>query len=279
MLHRFVVAIGAGCAAALLFAVSAQRALLAMALAYLAPLPIMIATLGWGLDAGAIAGGDFGRRARACSPSPCRRCCSPPPSPLRPGPWPRSRSRRRAIFPRPQAGRAGRTPRSAPIVTLAALFGIARQRRGADDHHRRLRRLSRRRAPGRRSRRRPRRRRFRRRAGPTSRRANSLTRSCDLALRRSPPRRSDAVRQSLRRRSFDPAVAQSSPALARPADFACAALAAGRRVPRLRSRPPTPCPLPPPSISRSAPAGSAALWRCKGWRSRMRCRVVSRCGR
>jgi hypothetical protein len=56
MLHRFVVAVGAGCAAALLFAVSAQSSLLAMALAYLAPLPIMIATLGWGLDAGAIAG-------------------------------------------------------------------------------------------------------------------------------------------------------------------------------------------------------------------------------
>ena len=56
MLHRFVVAIGAGCAAALLFAVSAQSSVLAMALAYLAPLPIMIATLGWGLDAGAIAG-------------------------------------------------------------------------------------------------------------------------------------------------------------------------------------------------------------------------------
>jgi Predicted membrane protein (DUF2232) len=55
MLHRFVVAIGAGCAAALLFAVSAQSSLLAMTLAYLAPLPIMIATLGWGLDGGAIA--------------------------------------------------------------------------------------------------------------------------------------------------------------------------------------------------------------------------------
>ena len=55
MLHRFVVAIGAGCAAALLFAVSAQSSILAMALAYLAPLPIMIATLGWGLDGGAIA--------------------------------------------------------------------------------------------------------------------------------------------------------------------------------------------------------------------------------
>jgi hypothetical protein len=56
MLHRFIVAIGAGFAAALLFAVSSQSSLLAMALFYLAPLPIMIATLGWGLDAGAIAG-------------------------------------------------------------------------------------------------------------------------------------------------------------------------------------------------------------------------------
>jgi hypothetical protein len=55
MMHRFVVAIGAGCAAALLFVVSAQSSVVAMALAYLAPLPIMIATLGWGLDAGAIA--------------------------------------------------------------------------------------------------------------------------------------------------------------------------------------------------------------------------------
>ena len=56
MLHRFIVAIGAGCAAALLFVVSSQSGVLAMALAYLAPLPIMIATLGWELDAGAIAG-------------------------------------------------------------------------------------------------------------------------------------------------------------------------------------------------------------------------------
>ena len=55
MIHRYVVAIGAGCAAALLFAVSAQTNPLAMALAYLAPLPIMIATLGWGLGPGAAA--------------------------------------------------------------------------------------------------------------------------------------------------------------------------------------------------------------------------------
>ncbi len=55
MFQRFAVAIGAGCAAALLFAVSAQPSALAMALAYLAPAPIMIAALGWGLDSGAIA--------------------------------------------------------------------------------------------------------------------------------------------------------------------------------------------------------------------------------
>src|SRR5579871_593078 len=55
MIHRFAVAVGAGCAAAFLFAVSAQTSPLAMALAYLAPLPIMIATIGWGLDAGAVA--------------------------------------------------------------------------------------------------------------------------------------------------------------------------------------------------------------------------------
>ena len=55
MFHRFVVAIGAGCAAAFLFAVSAQTSPLAMMLAYLAPLPIMIATMGWGVGPGAAA--------------------------------------------------------------------------------------------------------------------------------------------------------------------------------------------------------------------------------
>ncbi len=56
MMYRYAVAFGAGCAAAFLFAVSAESSPLAMLLAYLAPLPIMIATMGWGLDAGAIAG-------------------------------------------------------------------------------------------------------------------------------------------------------------------------------------------------------------------------------
>jgi hypothetical protein len=55
MIQRYAVAFGAGCAAAFLFAVSGQASPLAMLLAYLAPLPIMIASMGWGLDAGAIA--------------------------------------------------------------------------------------------------------------------------------------------------------------------------------------------------------------------------------
>jgi len=56
-MQRYVVALGAGCAAAFLFAVSAEASPIAMLLAYLAPLPIMIATIGWGLDVGAIAAG------------------------------------------------------------------------------------------------------------------------------------------------------------------------------------------------------------------------------
>jgi hypothetical protein len=55
MLNRIGIALGAGIASALLFIVTAQGTVMAMALAYLAPLPIMIATLGWGIDAGAIA--------------------------------------------------------------------------------------------------------------------------------------------------------------------------------------------------------------------------------
>ena len=64
MMQRYAVAFGAGCAAAFLFAVSAESSPLAMLLAYLAPLPIMIATLGWGLDAGAIAARGLGGRPR-----------------------------------------------------------------------------------------------------------------------------------------------------------------------------------------------------------------------
>jgi hypothetical protein len=55
MLNRIGMGIGAGLASALLFVVTVQGTTLALALAYLAPLPIMIATLGWGLDAGLVA--------------------------------------------------------------------------------------------------------------------------------------------------------------------------------------------------------------------------------
>jgi hypothetical protein len=52
MLNRIGMGLGAGLASALLFVVTLRGTALALALAYLAPLPIMIATLGWGLDAG-----------------------------------------------------------------------------------------------------------------------------------------------------------------------------------------------------------------------------------
>jgi hypothetical protein len=55
MLNRIGMGIGAGLASALLFVVTVQGTALALALAYLAPLPIMIATLGWGVDAGLVA--------------------------------------------------------------------------------------------------------------------------------------------------------------------------------------------------------------------------------
>jgi Predicted membrane protein (DUF2232) len=55
MMQRIGIAIGAGFAAALLFAVVAKGTLLAFLLACLAPLPIMIVALGWGLDMGAVA--------------------------------------------------------------------------------------------------------------------------------------------------------------------------------------------------------------------------------
>jgi hypothetical protein len=53
MANRIGVSIGAGLASALLFIVTAKGTALATALAYLAPLPIMIAALGWGALGGA----------------------------------------------------------------------------------------------------------------------------------------------------------------------------------------------------------------------------------
>ncbi len=57
MVNRIGVPIGAGLASALLFVVTMKGTALAMALAYLAPLPIMIAALGWGALSGASASG------------------------------------------------------------------------------------------------------------------------------------------------------------------------------------------------------------------------------
>ena len=54
-LTRYATGLGSGAAAALLFLAAMRGAPLAVALAYLGPLPIMIATLGWGFDAGLVA--------------------------------------------------------------------------------------------------------------------------------------------------------------------------------------------------------------------------------
>jgi hypothetical protein len=54
-LTRYATGVGAGAAAALLFLAAMRGASLGVALAYLGPLPIMIATLGWGWDAGLVA--------------------------------------------------------------------------------------------------------------------------------------------------------------------------------------------------------------------------------
>jgi hypothetical protein len=55
LLTRYAMGAGSGAAAALLFLTAMRGAPLGVALAYLGPLPLMIATLGWGLDAGLIA--------------------------------------------------------------------------------------------------------------------------------------------------------------------------------------------------------------------------------
>lgn len=55
MLQRLSIAAGAGLAAGILFAVMAKGTLLSFVLVWLAPLPLIIAALGWGLDIGAIA--------------------------------------------------------------------------------------------------------------------------------------------------------------------------------------------------------------------------------
>jgi len=55
MIQRFAVPVGAGAVSALLFALTAKGTPLALALAYLAPLPLMIAAFGWGAWGGLVA--------------------------------------------------------------------------------------------------------------------------------------------------------------------------------------------------------------------------------
>ena len=131
MIHRFAVAIGAGCAAAFLFAVSAQTSPLAMMLAYLAPLPIMIATMGWGAGAGAIAAatsvaGIMLLADPFVSVWPLWRpgSCTPLPWRLRPGFWRLGRLPPwRACSPARSAS-SGAYASVGSIVTLASAIGI-----------------------------------------------------------------------------------------------------------------------------------------------------------
>ena len=55
MIQRFAVPVGAGAVSALLFALTIKGTPLALALAYLAPLPLMIAAFGWGALGGLVA--------------------------------------------------------------------------------------------------------------------------------------------------------------------------------------------------------------------------------
>ena len=55
MLQRFAVPVGAGAVSALLFALTVKGTPLALALAYLAPMPLMIAAFGWGALGGLLA--------------------------------------------------------------------------------------------------------------------------------------------------------------------------------------------------------------------------------
>src|ERR1700734_4567061 len=56
MMTIVLIALAAGCASALMFASIVSGALIALLLFYLAPLPLMVAALGWGPLAAAIGG-------------------------------------------------------------------------------------------------------------------------------------------------------------------------------------------------------------------------------
>ena len=70
MLQIVMVGLGAGAAAALLFASVVSGSIVAVLLFYLAPLPIMIAALGWSHLAGLDRGGVGDRRSSPSSPVP-----------------------------------------------------------------------------------------------------------------------------------------------------------------------------------------------------------------
>ena len=192
MLHRFAVAIGAGCAAALLFAVSARASRSGDG----ARLSRAVADHDRDARLGARRrrdrAGRFRSRRWRSSPSRCRRCCSPLRS--RSPAWALAAF---AITPIARYFRAARSP-AAPahasvgaVVTLAALFGMLGSAAVLTTLIVRLWRLSRGRAPGRRGRRRalPRER-FRRRAGEASGARFRRGAGAIRARRRSPPRRS-----------------------------------------------------------------------------------------
>ena len=220
-------------------------------------------------------GRDFGRRPRACSPNRCRRCCSPLPSPVQPGPW-----RAFAITPVARIS-AGTSPmrRSHPsvgaVVTLAALFGIVGSaavlttiivvyggyREGARQVASAVAALA---------------------ADAFDGAPDQLTARefADALVRFGPPAIAASTLMMLCVNLYAAARStQLSRNLPRPwprsADIAFPALAAGRRISRLSRG--LLCAAQPcrPDFSVGA-GGSAALWRCRGWRSRMRCRVVSR---
>ena len=83
MIAIILIALAAGCASALMFASIISGALISLLLFYLAPLPLMVAALGWGPLAatiGGIAAASASARSSACpiaSPLPSRSRCPP----------------------------------------------------------------------------------------------------------------------------------------------------------------------------------------------------------
>ena len=142
MIQRFAVPVGAGAVSALLFALTVKGTPLALALAYLAPMPLMIAAFGWGA-LGGLAGGARSPRRRWSPSSICKaRWPSSWSSPRPPGSCRRfavsaalraALAARRRRRPCPHPGRRGRH-------AGGGARGSRRSRRPGDADHR-LRRL------------------------------------------------------------------------------------------------------------------------------------------